>query len=243
MAFDQQKFYDFFTPSLLNQAVNISLKNKFVFFSVPKTGSSTVDLRLQKIELLDLPGNHKTRPHPLALNSPFVKPYQLSKDGLSEILNDKNFFKFCFVRNPFSRVLSAYRDKILSTNDDYAAAYRVSAGFGKAERPSFDDFLEAISHQSAKRLEKHWGIQTHLSGSAFVDMDFVGKLEDFENSFDAISSRIGYKVERVSHRPHATNSSFHFEDHYTERTSQIVRDLYADDFAAFGYDDFVTTTT
>lgn len=76
----------------------ISDQNKFIFFHIPKSAGTSIhyDLKLKYSQMTDdpLPPIHHVR----------------VEDYLKYNQDKKDYFKFCFVRNPFDRLLSVYCD-------------------------------------------------------------------------------------------------------------------------------------
>jgi hypothetical protein len=76
----------------------VSEQNKFIFFHIPKTAGTSIHRSLKasfdQYHLDPLPPVHHIQP----------------KEYLYFNENKKHFFKFCFVRNPYERIVSAFLD-------------------------------------------------------------------------------------------------------------------------------------
>jgi hypothetical protein len=83
--------------------VNISLTHKYIYVATPKCGCSTILLTLQRIELDD-PNFQRSDFEDLHLRrfSPLLDPKQVG--SFRRLLDDQNYFKFCFVRHPYTRL-------------------------------------------------------------------------------------------------------------------------------------------
>ena len=69
----------------------ISKKHKFIFVAISKTGTSSIEQSLEEFNEVTLPKH-----------ASLMDISNYCKIGLNE------YFKFCFVRNPFERVVSIY---------------------------------------------------------------------------------------------------------------------------------------
>lgn len=119
----------------------------------------------------------------------------------------KNYFKFVFVRPPFERVLSAFRNKFAEKNGwskpyfqkmGYAIAKKYRNQTGAPINPedpdiSFQEFLKFVSdpHQPRKGTDVHWRPYHELCNPCLVDFDFIGKLEYMQEDFDRLSKLTG----------------------------------------------------
>jgi len=95
----------------VNNHVNISLVNKYIYFEVPKAGCGTMKSTLGGLEaarfnesLVELVQDN---PHQRKNATPFIKPYQLPNDELEDVLTSRKFTRFAVVREPASRLLSS----------------------------------------------------------------------------------------------------------------------------------------
>ena len=86
----------------------------------PKAACSSIKRLLHKIELHDTPYQPNKNVHDRA-HSPLLRPTQLPPRAFTECLTSAGWFRFAFVRNPFTRVLSAYLDKIRRDRPEKAA--------------------------------------------------------------------------------------------------------------------------
>jgi hypothetical protein len=225
---------------VFNYSINISLINKYVYVETPKAGCSTIKDTLQRMELEypDLVREEFEDIH-RRNRSPLLSPSQVY--GVERFINSKDYFVFCFVRNPYTRLLSAYLDKIV--NDQPA---KKSILFSMGEDPSelskkisFHEFLDVICGQSIPTMNPHWRVQYYQTLQNCINYDFVGRLESFQEDFTYVLSNISDNY-RNYYRPevrHATNSNDLIEKYYNDGLIEKVYNKFKIDFDYFGYDE------
>lgn len=108
-------------------------------------------------------------------------------------------FRFAFVRNPVSRLVSLYANKVLDQND-----LRVSEAV-RNELRDFDAFIEWIGGHDLTSCNPHWRFQSRLIPEE--GMDFIGRLETFADDWSACAQRMGLGVPGVLPRANASSSS------------------------------------
>ena len=238
---DRKKFLNclqVFPIAEMNSVIHISLKHRYVFVEMPKVASSTIKLRLMNHEALGLDvkiGN----PHPTPLESPFVKPYQLDRQGLTDIMEDPVFLKFCFVRNPFTRILSAYLDKIARSEREKRQILRhLGHDPNDLSRDvSFRDFLSTLKTMPRAQMDKHWRPQALQSFSPYLTHGFIGKFEHIDRDLKRLSNLVGLDLvtEATVHNAHKTAASDKLGEYYDDECVALLTEIYAQDFKQFGY--------
>jgi hypothetical protein len=151
----------------------------------------------------------------------------------------EQLFKFTFVRNPYSRVLSAYLDKIVK---DIEPGRRKKMGMpASGGIPSFKDFVEWLG-RSGLHKDIHWAPQSSILVIPVHKFDFIGRIENLEEDFRMVTGRLDTEQHMRSNSnfqtrsPHATGASDKESEYYSEELRRIVAGLYKDDFEAFGYE-------
>ncbi len=159
----------------------------------------------------------------------------------------KDFFEFAFVRNPWSRVVSCYRNKVL-TADSFNKLNIICKYKGLRPQMPFDSFVEWLCSEegSDRNADGHWVSQHYFLTDAKgeIHCDFIGKLENFDADMSKVWARLGIDFVKVPHRNRAkasaggTNSLLHapYRELYSSRTRDLVAERYAKDIALFGYD-------
>lgn len=133
----------------------------------------------------------------------------MTDDEISQVLSDPSFLKFTFVRNPYSRLVSAFVDKVHGVSIDSMEYQRqMYALFGndlklrKAAndtRLTFDEYVRSVHkvlliHQNSdeydndneafednsSRRDVHWRPQIELVHPDIIPVDFVGRFEHIE---------------------------------------------------------------
>jgi hypothetical protein len=216
----------------------ISLKNAYVYFAVGKAANSTVKHHLYELEHQ---GTHfKTKSVHDRQNSPLLSPYQLPQAMMEEVFTSDKYFRFVVVRNPYTRLLSCYLDRIVPANSLPYRQLIVATKRAVGDAFTFEEFVQAVCAQRPFQQNNHWRVQAHEVCRSVIPMDFVGKQENFAADMARIWSRIaaGQNVPDFSAEnkaPSITSAESRLAEFYTPNLIDAVRSAYAEDFDAFGY--------
>lgn len=158
-----------------------------------------------------------------------------------------DYFKFTFVRNPWSRMVSIYKH----------------LGFNK--KLEFNVFLKGTFKNTIFN-DKNWfvGPQSNFVYSENGDLlvDFIGRFEDLQNSFEHVCKQIGLPATQVPHINESKENDSVFsrnpknfvknisrritekkissyktyQEYYDEESIDLVAELYEKDIELFKYD-------
>nr|XP_054760970.1 carbohydrate sulfotransferase 11-like [Lytechinus pictus] len=220
-------------------------KLKTLYCYVPKTGCTTM-----KRMLLLLNGNinstnidHETV-HILAeRHFPSLGKFSL-EDAKDKI---KTYRKLIFVREPFSRILSAYRDK-LDSNGAFRNEYWSRIINGNARNKdlnitfgNFVDYVGNPSHTLALPQEEHWREFHRLCHPCRVPYDVIGHFETFyedvREGLQEIAKGVDIEIPKSSN-PTKSSSSEVLVKYYSQVSSTQLESLYkklAKDIKIFNY--------
>ena len=234
MDIKEQTLYDLFGFDAVHvdYLINISNKYKYIYFETPKVGCSTIKNTLQKLEVDD-ESKLPDWVHDKHL-SPLLSPLELEKN-FTEYINDE-YFKFSFVRNPYTRILSCYLDKILGIEKDVMLP---KLGFKSTDYLSFYDFLQAVKSQSYSEMDVHWMPQSILLASESITLDFIGRQENFDNDLKKVLVKITKSDPGSLHisneTPHAVGANKKLQKYMTKGIAKLILEIYYDDFYLYGY--------
>ncbi|XP_066545409.1 carbohydrate sulfotransferase 12 [Amia ocellicauda] len=170
----------------------------------------------------------------------------------------KKYTKFLFVRDPFVRLISAYRNKFEQANEDFYKDFSVVMlkrytnhsdppasvveAFAAGIRPSFSNFIQyLLDPQTEKEMpfNEHWKQMHRLCHPCQINYDFVGKLETLDEDAEYLLRLL--RVDNIVQFPpgyrNRTDSSWE-EDWFGSIPPQWRRELYnlyEADFTMFGY--------
>ncbi|HWA29876.1 MAG TPA: sulfotransferase family 2 domain-containing protein [Rhizomicrobium sp.] len=205
-------------------ALIISHRHKFIFFAVPKTGTHSVRQALRTHmgqEDLEQVGLFVRKRFPFPEFRDITHGH-ISVQQIRGVLGEEifaDYFKFAFVRNPFDRFVSYCA--FLGREGAFAADPKgymraVIAGARPPYRLLFlpqSDFL--------------------VDARGRLAMDFVGRTEDMQASYDAICARIGIPTADLGR----VNASRHdrYDTYLDPAMRRWISDFYVRDFAMFDY--------
>ena len=206
----------------------VSLRQRFIFIHIPKTGGSTVTHHLR--QLIDPASSSDADPWRDDWQSAYhFDGIQHSgyRENADLVDQNRDFFSFAFVRNPWDRALSWY----LSTSRD--ASQTVSP----------DGFSAFLNERFVRQTGLHVEAITRPQYAYIADANgriavgHVARFEDFADEFARIGRRIGLSLGR---RPIlalnvANTERVPYRDFYDERSREVVAAAHAEDIERFGY--------
>jgi hypothetical protein len=228
----------------VNLHTHISLVNRYVYVEVPKAGCGTMKATLGGMEAARQSPAAVLRvqenPHDRSKATPFVKPFQLPPDLLEEALRGRKWTRFTVVREPASRLLSGYLEKIrqgLQQSDPILDALRERGGAPElAQDISFADFIEVVSAQDSRDQDPHWRRQVDQIGYGIIDYDAVIHLEELDASWDRVASLTGVAgLQEQFYCRNSTQAGSRINDYFTPAILANVTRAYAGDYSAFDY--------
>lgn len=222
----------------LQRNIHISLKKRYVYVAVPKAANSTIKWLLQTAELrqttFEVTDIHDR------LASPLIAPFQLPRRQFLSIMEGARYTLFTCVRDPFSRVLSCYLDRIQATR---SVPRRQIASVLEQDPDidiSFPDFVRGIEMMDPNDMNEHFRPQSILTMSDIIDYDHVIRFESLSTDLPPVLSELyGSKPESFAvnenKSPAATSAAEKLAQFYDEDTAEAVRRIFAVDFETFGY--------
>jgi chondroitin 4-sulfotransferase 11 len=213
--------------------MNLSHKNKWIFFANPKCASSSVASNLENYEDCDLDNSGGGINH---------RNYINTKTWLNSAGYDiDEYFKFSFVRNPFEKILSFYKwilravyvtEKIqrVSANERAALKNLINSVTKSHIEFSFKVFCKNIDAFAWKGLT----FNHMFCENGENKMDFIGKVENLQEDFNIVCDKIGIPRQEL---PHINKTEHkHYTEYYDDETRQIVAEKYKKDIEYFGYE-------
>lgn len=140
------------------------------------------------------------------------------------------FFTFAFVRNPWDRLVSCYRDKILGEVDGFTN-FTIRPGVANClahydaffANMSFENFVHAVASIPDAEADAHFRSQyTFLTNEAGqMGIDFVGRYERLLSDFQLVQQRIGLPYIELP-RLQAARYEVRFMDYYSTQLQKVV---------------------
>ena len=212
-------------------------KYKVIFCLVPKVASRP---------WISLLGRYRT----LSNYSPYGPTVrQFPPEKAQKML--QTFYKFMFVREPFERLLSAYKDKFLhprsSDRDPYITVFgkkiirsfrpnasqeALHSGYGA----KFPEFIEYILNLGAQE-DWHWANYDNICGVCDIRYNYVGHYETLQQDAKYALERSNLRHLRFSLiRPSRTEHELaHYYSQIPKAWIQRLGDVYRNSFEMFGY--------
>lgn len=225
----------------------VDKKNNFLYCFVPKVASSNM-----KRLILTLQGRSD--------NSDAIKYFD--HRGF-EFLGDfsvpererlvKTLFKFMFVRDPLGRLVSAYRDKFQTTNNQFHMKYGMeivqryrknttSSHPANGDDVTFREFARYIIDEAAHKMNEHWMPIYEICQPCVIPYDFVGSFEDLDLDMKTLLHKLNVsrsvsfpKRQMFYHTPLDKTSEHAFYRNLTTYERKSLHTKYMKDFKCFNY--------
>ncbi len=204
-----------------------------IFISIPKVASSSMLLFCSHLLKLEIPEGSGV--HQYFDNHPSLAREDLSANKYA------NYWKFCFVRNPWDRLVSCYLNKI-KDDPDYTRKTFINGvhftfhRYGLFEAGmSFADFVQAVVTIPDEEADSHFCSQHVfiLDEKNEYLVDFIGKFEQIKTDLEVICDRLGVSNFELPHRKKSERQPY--QDYYTPGLIELVAERYSRDLELFNY--------
>ncbi len=226
--------------SQFNYYANPSDKYDYLFIENPKVASTTLLRKLQSAELD--PGGTLPEDIHNRDSSPISRFLKLSDREQWDMFFSENIFRFTFVRNPYSRLLSAYLSKIDKSLRAKAEILAVIQGKDASEvtdlspTVSFEEFVDVVCGQNTLEMNAHWKPQVDQVLFGSINYDFIGCFENLLSDYNCVSEKLfGVREPELGQSKNWTGSSSKISTYYNSILQKKVLDCFETDFEKFGY--------
>jgi hypothetical protein len=221
---------------------------KCLFVHIPKTAGRSVEMFFMNRLNLDRE-NDKDREQLLLIDNddPLKGTEKLSHLSATEYVNCgyisqvdfDQYYKFSFVRNPWSRLVSEYRYRAYLSHKSFKDFV-----MNKLPGPGWDDKYRHVMPQT----------QMVCSDDGQLLVDFVGKFEQLQQGFEHVCAQLGIEKSTLPHVNSSDKKSrelrrkfktfIHrndesglrrYVDFYDDETREFVSRLYHSDIEMFNY--------
>lgn len=186
------------------------IDEEIVFIHIPKSGGTSI-----ATAIIGKPAGH-----------PYLYEYYLADKELT-----KKFYKFCVVRNPYDRLVSAYAH---ISKRDCNPEFKVL--FKKLKINSFDDLILNLdnprNYQKLFNTIVHFRSQYELIYHTKVKMDDIFKFENFDLIEISLNKRLKNKISLKKMNSSPRND---YREYYNDYSISVVKRIYKKDLEMFNY--------
>lgn len=224
----------------LDKMLIILPEKNVIYTSIPKAANSTIKKCLWSASGVDINGkdiNSSIFKNP----GPSRRVSEIDDQELETIFNADDWYRFSFVRNPYQRLLSGYKDKILGLGKPKKSnSFLKRINWHSNQLPSFDEFIQAIYKQPEDAMDWHWMPQSRLLMPDIIHYDFFGKLENFHDDMKTVLLRMNVTAEKIgdilSVYLNKTTGKNDNPIQISSKTADLIAQKFQKDFEMFEYD-------
>jgi len=193
----------------------ISHDKKCIFVHIPKCAGSSINQQL-KLKSIGFSGHA-----PASCHDEFLGEY----------------FSFAFVRNPYDRIVSAYKYfRKLKEGHRWYKRNKIIAD--AACQMDFSEFINHIGdfQKLMKREEGSFESGIHFQPfSYFLDrrLEYIGRFEDIQHDYFNIRSRLGLSITKLPKTNSTDNKNY--RQLYIEDAQTLVYNVYKEDIEKYNY--------
>lgn len=133
----------------------------------------------------------------------------------------RNYFKFTFVRNPWARAFSWYKN--VMRDEIHKKNHQISTQI------PFKEFLKRFSGEGMLKPQTYW----LKSFDGKLHLDFIGKFEKLEEDFETIKEALDIPEISLPHRISGSNKDY--RDFYDDESIELIKHIYHKEIDLFNY--------
>ena len=158
-------------------------------------------------------------------------------EEICEYPSDSNHEIITMTRNPYSRALSCYKNKIgwgKEITGNVWLPFARAFGFNDHAKPTFLEFLRALYETKINpaQFDIHYRPQVFNLHSKDIHPSYIGRIEDI-NSLKLFMEQ--HSINLLTRNPRPTGSCGTYRDEINPEEESLIRLIYAEDFTHYGY--------
>ena len=216
----------------------ISHKYRCIFIHIPKTAGTSIEKCLGHFTSFE-PGVQDHRPlkvieplffkeviyHVQKRNRSIRSKYKVLRSYFNPPVTHeqyRTYFKFTFIRNPWSRVYSWYKDVMRWEPHQKSLGIKPEC--------TFEEFILDHTDQWALRPQLYW--MKNRQGQ--LDFDFIGRFENLTQDFAYIIDKLGLAERKLPELLVSGNSLY--TDFYNEKLIKVIAERYDEEIKLFKFE-------
>ncbi len=225
----------------------VSVSKRYMYFEVPKAACTQMKELLCTVEkappakLLAGAVRETRRDMSIHARQNVLLPSLADLDDKTqrEVLESPDFLRMTFVRNPYTRLVSAWKNKVRLCEPGFEDVYLQTKGhlpeLHAKSLITFDEFVEYVATRCDLRTcDPHWRRQVDHTFFAALNFSCVGKIEQMAEGLQQFQQHLGLSESLVAKGRNASGSVGAVA--YTRELAEKVYSLYQADFEVLGYD-------
>ncbi len=148
----------------------------------------------------------------------------------------KEYFLFAFVRNPLTRLYSAYMNKLIDPQP--RGGRNIFSHMDMPIGMAFESFVKRVAELKDNEIDRHLRPQRwFLTCEGRLFTNYVGKMETFSADWTVLQNK--FSLPCLSHKNSSSAMGMQTGHRFTRRLAEIAIERYKDDIELFGYGDQV----
>ena len=225
----------------------VSIPKRYMYFEVPKAACTQMKELLCTVEKAAptklFTGAVRETRRDMFIHArqsvPLPSLADLDDKTQMEVLESPDFLRMTFVRNPYTRLVSAWKNKVRLCEPGFEDVYLQTKGhlpeLHAKSLITFDEFVEYVATRCDLRTcDSHWRRQVDHTFFAALNFSSVGKIEQMAEGLQRFQQHLGLSEPLVAKGRNASGSGVAVA--YTRELAEKVYSLYQSDFEVLGYD-------
>lgn len=231
----------------LRRTTFVSLEKRYFYFAVPKAACTQMKEILRTVEKAPpiqvfadrSPQTRRDMFVHARPNVPLPSLVDLDDQTQREVLEAPDFLRMTVVRNPYTRLVSAWSNKVVlcepGIREEYLEIKGRLPGLHEKLVVSFPEFVGYVGDKCDLRTcNNHWRRQVDHTFFSAINFSLVVKIEQLEEGLRHFESHLGASHSLVADGKNKSISSK--PGLYTRELADRVYSLYQADFEVLGYD-------
>ena len=231
----------------LRQSTFVSVRKRYLYFEVLKAASTQMIELLRAVEnappmKVFVDGQQETRRDQFIharQNVPLRSLAHLDDKTQRDVLESPDFLRITVVRNPYTRLVSAWRNKVFLCEPQGIDVYlQIKGGMPGLHQKSLVSFKEFVDYLESEcdlsTCDPHWRRQVDHTFFPALNFSFVAKVEQLEEGLRPLARHLGLSESLIAD---GKNESLPVAiASYSRELAEKVYSLYKPDFEILGYD-------